>query len=680
MHDMDTHLVVGYIRISREDRDKPNYSPVLQEERIRGYAERTWQELPHEVVIYQDIGQTGALGLRQHPDFFPKFRKGLSDAIDHLVEQATERNVHLVCLDQSRLERDPLVWEALKTYRKTHGIRFHLVDEGGEAERTPEGDLTRSVSSAANANYRAQAGRRQRASHEHRAHQGYAHGVPPYGWRRVPKSEGQKWHDIEPVSEQRDALVAIKDNVLSGWGSWRIARWLDDQGIASPSGRRGWYPETVLAVVRSPIHAGFIEYHGERIKGQHFDKRLWDIELTDELDRLILQQHRARRRGLRLGEFMLAGMLTCGHCARPLTSTYDSTTGKRYYVCNGRAVPACNSHRAVSKIAELLERAVVEGIMAVLSDGFLESLTVQEVAAAAEKQVKELQALTGRYQQQQSETTKDLTECISMHRCGELSDVAFQNVKRDYEQRLEHLGQQLEQVSRRRRHLQGDEVRMEHAKEAAHNLPLLWQNLDTEERRGLLQALLEDIIVLHEGRHLRLQLRFHFLGCQERLLRSCKSSPEGDGVERLTMRELGFLHLWSQGVGYGEIAAAFGIARGAARQHGLSIRKKLGVPTVDAAVDIARDHFELNLPFLPIEGRAHKKQADRTLLSSREMLVLEALAEGLTYAKCALGLGITLAAAYNAAYAARQKLGAADNLDALIRARQLEASEIARSC
>jgi DNA-binding CsgD family transcriptional regulator len=51
--------------------------------------------------------------------------------------------------------------------------------------------------------------------------------------------------------------------------------------------------------------------------------------------------------------------------------------------------------------------------------------------------------------------------------------------------------------------------------------------------------------------------------------------------------------------------------------------------------------------------------------------VLGALAEGLTYGQCALRLGISLGAAYNAAYAARQKTGVSSNLGALTRAREV---------
>lgn len=675
---MKTDLIVGYIRISREDKDKPNYSPELQEASIRQYAERVWQEEPYEFELYQDIGQSGASGLRQHSELFTKIRKGLSDALDRLVAESSEREVHLVCLDQSRLERSALIWELLKhKYLMVHGIKLHLVSEGGQTECTPEGNLTRTVSSAANENYRAQMGRRQRESHKQRARLGYAHGIPSYGWRRVPKAEGQKWHEIEPVPEQHEALLAIKDKIMAGWGSWRIARWLDDQGVPSPSAGRGWYPETVRAVVRNPLHAGLIVFDGERIQGRHYEQRLWNVELSEELDRLISQRHRARRRGLRLGEFMLAGMLTCGHCGRPLTSTYDSTSGKRYYLCNGRMVPARDSHRAVCKRADLMERAVVDGVTEVLSNGLLQSLTAQEVAVAGENEAKELSALAARYQQQQSETTKDLTECISLHRRGELSGVAFHSAKRDYEERLQHLGEQLEQTARRRDYLKGNELRMKSAEEAARNFPLLWDNLDTEERQGLHQALLEEIVACRDGNHLKLQFRFHFLGCQERVLRDQKGRPDAEGVDRLTLRELAFLHLWSRGLRYGDIAEAFGIARGAARQYGHLIRRKLGVASVDAAAELAKDQAELNLPYLPLEGRAHRSHANQRVLSVKETLVLERLAEGLTYGECAQRIGISLTAAYNAAYIARQKMGVADNLEALARARETDAAGVA---
>jgi DNA-binding CsgD family transcriptional regulator len=143
------------------------------------------------------------------------------------------------------------------------------------------------------------------------------------------------------------------------------------------------------------------------------------------------------------------------------------------------------------------------------------------------------------------------------------------------------------------------------------------------------------------------------------------------------MREMAFLYLWSQGLQYKGIANRFGIAEGAARQCGLCVRRKLGVPSVDAAADLAKDHVQLNLPYLPVDGRAHRRQEDQALLSQREMRVLETLAEGRTYGECALRLGLSLSSVYNAAYEARQKTGVSSNLKALARAREADAGRSA---
>lgn len=671
---METSLLVGYIRISREDNNKANYSPELQRATVTEYVSHEFADVPHELVFYEDLGLSGAYGLRQHADLFPQCRPGLSDAVDLLVAEARRRPVHLLCLDQSRLERNPLVWEVLKErYLKPNGIELHLLSEGGQAEFTPEGDLVRRVSSAANANYRAQVGRRQAESHRHRAQQGYVHGVPAYGWRRVPKAEGEKWYQIEPIPEQCAAILAMRDKLLAGWGSWRIARWLDDQCIASPSAKTGWYPETVRAVLRNPIHAGLVMYEGDAIRGRHFEQRLWDAEFTHELDRLITQQHRAKRRGLKLGEFMLAGLVSCGHCGGPLAAVYDSKTGKRHYVCAGRRVPAANSHRGVSKLAEIIERAVTNTVHAVLDDGCLQALTVQEVESAMAAELAELKAREARQRQRLEEARKDLAHLLAMHRRGEVSDLGFQETQRQYEADLEQAHAELDHCQERRRYLAGDEVRIKRAQEAARDLPRLWKYLDTEERRGLLQALLEEIVVTRDGPHLKLAFRFHFLGARELILRSVRGCKDGPAAERLTLRELAFLHLWQRGLRYPEVAACFGVGEPSARQHGHCIRRKLEVDDLDEAVAIAHDQIELNLPYLPVSGRAHKVACDHPLLGDTELRVLQGLASGPQYREVAAAQGITLCAAYNAAYAARKKLNVKTNLEAAEKARQLGA-------
>ncbi|MCD6351276.1 MAG: recombinase family protein [Armatimonadetes bacterium] len=326
-------LVAGYIRVSTREQAEKGYSPEVQRHKITEYCERRFGEGACQLELFEDLGETGGIGLRQHPDLFRQYRPGLSDAIHFLMGGDGPVPRHFVALDQSRLERDPLLWQVLvEVYARRHGIVFHFVDEGGEMSLDDLSLMARGLTSLANASYRRQTGRRVREAAEHRARAGYHHGDPPFGWQKLSKEPGQRWAEIRPHPEQAPLVQAMKDRSLQGWGFCRIAAWLDEQSVQSPSGKRGWHPETVRAVLLNPVHAGYVRHGDQLYRGRHYDFRLWDIEVSYELERVIKQRHRSRRRGLSLSQFLLAGMLTCGHCQRAMTAWHDTTTGKRYFI------------------------------------------------------------------------------------------------------------------------------------------------------------------------------------------------------------------------------------------------------------------------------------------------------------------------------------------------------------
>ncbi|MFP3904341.1 MAG: recombinase family protein [Armatimonadota bacterium] len=262
-------LYIGYIRVSTDEQKNKGFSPQVQRARIEDYVEDHAREDNYQLVFYQDLGATGKYGIRQYPGLFNKTRPGLSDAVERLRAEAEARPVHFVCLHRNRLERKPLLGELLwDRIFIPNDITVHSVDEGGQIDQSPGSDLTRRVSSAASATVPAYAARRVSQAHDYRAQKGYIHCVPPYGWQRLPKEDDQRWHDIGPVSQQRDVLIRMKDKALAGWGTWRIARWLDQQGIDTPGRGHKWYPQTVADLLRNPIHAGYLRHRDPEVQSR----------------------------------------------------------------------------------------------------------------------------------------------------------------------------------------------------------------------------------------------------------------------------------------------------------------------------------------------------------------------------------------------------------------------------
>ena len=671
--DSKVALIAGYLRVSTPEQKKKGYSPEVQRERIETYVANTFPDEPYELTFFEDLGTTGAFGLRQHPDLFGRqFRAGLSDAIDRLLVEAPLRPVHFVCLDQSRLEREPFVWHLIHSvYIVRHGIVFHLVDEGGEIVSNPETMLTRGVTSLANASQRHSTSRREAEAHEHRIRQGYHNGRPPFGWAKGPSQDGGRWRDLVPVPEQQDAVRAIKDKILAGWGAWRVAEWLQAQGVIGPTGNPGWYQETVGDLIKNPVHGGYVAYRGELIKGRHYDARLWDIDVTHELERVMHQRHRSRKRGVVLGDFLLAGLMTCGHCGHPVAACYGTSPGQRYYRCNGRIARTSDSHAGYAKLASQMEAGVVDEIRRVLSDDLVRDMTARQVAQVAERELQQLKTEEYYLKQKRSEAAKDLGEAIAMHRRGDLSKGAFQATSDQMERRIQDSDDRMAEIKLRRRSLAANEVRLQSARDAARHFTTMWEQLDTEERRGLLQALLDEIVVTKEGRRLRLRFVFHFFPAVERVLLPANGAASGLGADQLAMRELAFLHHWTRGLGHREIAHVFDVTLECARQLQSSVLRKLGVASLDEAALLAADRIELHLANLPLTGRLNRRNGAAMSLSQNERRAIEGAGAGLSFREIALQHGVSLDALYAAAHGARIKLGATSNRDALEKATAL---------
>lgn len=656
--------VVGYVRVSTREQGIQGFSPEVQRDAVERYAERHFGDEPYELTFFEDIGGSGGIGLRQHPDLFKKHRAGLSDALAALLADVGKRPLHFIALDQSRLERNPLLWHVLEqVYMRQQGIGFHFAQDGGAFTPGSADAMGRGVQSLANESHLQMTGKRIAQANDFRARQGYHNGRPPYGWRKGDNRDGLRWNDLEPVPELVEVVTLMKDRLLAGWGSWRVACYLEAQGIPSPSGNRKWFPEMVREIARDPVHAGYIKWKGERVKGRHYDLRLWDLEVSNEIDRVIRQRHRAAKRGVMLKDFLLAGMVTCGHCQRPVASAYDQASGGRMYRCTGRVIPTSESHKGFNKTASALETAVVEEVRRVLSTDIVHNLTRMALQEASEAEQAAIHREERRLRHEFDEAGQNLAETIQQYRKGQLNETAYQAVKRNFELTMERVEKRLAEVRQRREYLAGNALRLARAREAVTRFCDLWDHLDVEERRGLLQALLADIVVVREGRNLRLRLVYHFLPETERLLRPVKGSPGGEGAERLSQRELAILHLRQRGLSDHDIAAQLDVTWNCVRQVYYSVRRRLNEQNLEKCCQLARARIEEELPFLPLQGRLNRRAGEGLHLSHTERQVQEAQDAGEDYDTLAKRAGKPRASLYNAAASARKKRAAGLTMD-----------------
>ena len=126
--------------------------------------------------------------------------------------------------------------------------------------------------------------------------------------------------------------------------------------------------------------------------------------------------------------------------------------------------------------------------------------------------------------------------------------------------------------------------------------------------------------------------------------------------------------MWDKGLRVTDIASQLDISKACVRHHFLSIRRKLEIQDIGAMVDLVRERFGLERAYLPLSGRLNRRPAGGITLSATEALLLEGVAEGLSYNRLAARSGKSITTLYNAAASVRSKLAAANNAEALTKA------------
>lgn len=163
----------------------------------------------------------------------------------------------------------------------------------------------------------------------------YRGGLVPFGYKleylgRVNK-KNQPVRDL--VIDEREGAVVQEifyKIVSDGWGTNRIANWLNSRGIPTKHGNSFWRGTSVRAVIRNPIYTGRIHF-GDDLSGSFENLRLIDDDLFAHCDKLVREKApdmsserttllRSTSRGL------LTGILYCGSCGCRMCFNHNRTT------------------------------------------------------------------------------------------------------------------------------------------------------------------------------------------------------------------------------------------------------------------------------------------------------------------------------------------------------------------
>ena len=431
---------MGYIRVSTEDQTQ-GYSLDAQRTEIARYCERKGYEL---VRIYADEGVSA------HTDKISK-----RPALSRLIDDAVQSQFDVVIVHTlDRWARNMRVQtEALQILGEAH-VGFASVTENIDYT-TPEGRLMLTMIGGFAEFFSAQLARHVKKGVRRRVEHGLPNGSVPFGYL-----SDHETGIACPVPEEAEAVQTAFAKRAAGETNGQIANWINAQGLTT---RRGnpFTPESIRDMLTFRFYLGVVTLNNREFAGQHEA-----IIARDLFERV---QTRTVKRGpgrARVGgpRGLLAGMIRCSRCGKPLQADRNKSGNPLY---RERHASACETNR---------RSCVASDIDAQMGDLFCSLVLPRDWK----------QAIARQSVKTEGPSVADLEERRS--RLGEV--YADGTIKREvYRRRLEELDALLRmaQVS--------TTIELDEVAELLGGLPEFWDGAKADERRRLLQHLVEAVYV-----------------------------------------------------------------------------------------------------------------------------------------------------------------------------------------
>jgi DNA invertase Pin-like site-specific DNA recombinase len=188
---------------------------------------------------------------------------------------------------------------------------------------------------------------------------------PPYGYRRNAIGDGPRTdetrHPKHLVPDPKQAPVVKRIYAMRAEGArWTmVARWLEAEGIESPTGRPLWTESTISTLVRNRAYLGELRIGGE-VVGEH--EPLVDPETFD----LAQPSGPVIRTGKNIPG-VAGGLIVCASCGRPLSVSGRGTGTKPFYACRRRSSggrcerPVTGDQRSIDETVDARLRDLAEG-------------------------------------------------------------------------------------------------------------------------------------------------------------------------------------------------------------------------------------------------------------------------------------------------------------------------------
>ncbi|MGB8651061.1 MAG: recombinase family protein [Mycobacteriales bacterium] len=272
----------------------------------------------------------------------PEYERMLSDLADGSRDAVLVYHV-------DRLTRRPIELEQFLDVLTAARVRQVRFVAGGDLDvGNGDGLMVLRMLLAVAANESATKSRRVKRKMLQNAEAGLPHG----GYQRPFGFDEDK---ITVREDEAQVIRALAERFLAGESLRSLATWLDEQGVATVSGKP-WRTPTLRALLASGRVAGLRDHQGQVI-----GKAVWEPIITEQtrariLSRMAEQKTSGRRSPRR---YLLSGLLRCHRCGHTLYSAAREDV-RRYVCSSGPDHGGCGGTFVVAgPVEDLIAQAVL---------------------------------------------------------------------------------------------------------------------------------------------------------------------------------------------------------------------------------------------------------------------------------------------------------------------------------
>jgi site-specific DNA recombinase len=188
--------------------------------------------------------------------------------------------------------------------------------------------------------------------------------VDPAGGRLiVNEKESRRVQDIFALFVQHRSLSAVVAELVQL--RWKTKSWMSQNGTAHAG--RAFAKVSLRRLLTNAVYAGKVEHRGEIYPGEH--AAIVEPSVWQEVNAELRAGRRTGTGAIRAPQnALLASLLLCKSCQRPMVPTYTAKPGRRYryYVCRAARQNGWSSCPTKSVPARMIEDAVLDQLRTAL--------------------------------------------------------------------------------------------------------------------------------------------------------------------------------------------------------------------------------------------------------------------------------------------------------------------------